>query len=278
MICNPSVSVVMPVYNASPFLKKAIKSILNQTLATFELIIINDASTDNSEKIISSFNDERIVYYKHNNNKGVVAAMNKGVDLARAPYIAVMHADDIALQGRLEKQLKLLEQHLLTAVVAGKSIFIDEEDKEIGSVWKVDDITNTSKEIRKEMIWQNCISHPTVMMRTSIAKQYQYKSSPKLDGFAVEDYPLWLHVLADGYVIEKLPEPVLLYRQHASSATGAHLRKRNPFLVNYYSKQFYLEERKRLNKFSSFDRKVQLTMYLDYIKATLKDIKKRLTT
>jgi glycosyltransferase involved in cell wall biosynthesis len=274
---HPSVSVIMPVYNAAPYLRKAIDSILNQTLSNFEFIIINDYSTDGSEDIILSYNDPRIIYVAHVSNKGVVEAMNKGLSIAGASYIAVMHADDIAINNRLENQLKLLEKNTRTAVIAGRSIFINEKDERTGETWKIDMKANTVEEIKNKMIWENCISHPTVMMRASVVKQYQYHSSPGHVGFAVEDYPLWLHILSDGYVIEKLQEPVLLYRIHTQSTTSSFLRKRNPFLVNYITKKFYLKQRREMKRFTSFDKKVELTMYLDYLKAQLKNLKKVLT-
>lgn len=271
---HPSVSVIMPVFNAGKYLRKAIESILQQTFTDFELIIVNDHSTDSSDIIISSIKDERIIYLLHERNMGVVAAMNKGLELARGKYIAVMHADDIALPKRLEQQVSFLKNFPFVAVLAGKAIFIDNEDKETGFVWKLDEKTSSFERIKAAMRWQNCISHPTVMMRSETAKKYKYSSSEMHKGFAVEDYPLWLNILSDGYVIEKLREPVLLYRAHQTSATSRFLRRRNPFLTNYYSKKSYLRERKKKGPLNSFDKKVQMTMYLDYIKAQLKQIKK----
>jgi glycosyltransferase involved in cell wall biosynthesis len=271
---EPLVSVVMPVYNVERFVAKAINSILLQTLTNWELIIINDASSDKSEEIIRSFTDTRIQYLQQPTNSGVVAAMNKGVEQAKGKYITVMHADDIAVEDRIQKQYEYMEQHLQTAVLAGKTIFINEDDKPVERNWKTDEQTNTYEEIKARMVWENCIAHPTVMMRKDVVTQYGYSSSPLHQGFAVEDYPLWLHILSDGYIIEKLQQPVLYYRQHESSATTAFLRKRNPFLVNYHSKRFYLQQRKEQGKSNAFDKKVRFTMYLDYLKAMGKDIKK----
>ena len=108
---KPMVSVVMPVYNGSKYLKEAIDSILNQTFTNFELIIINDGSTDNSEDIIFSYQDRRIYYLKNEHNKGICITLNRGLDNARGKYIARMDCDDISMPQRLAKQVNYLERH-----------------------------------------------------------------------------------------------------------------------------------------------------------------------
>lgn len=269
---NESIDIIMPVYNAEAFLKKAIESILKQTYTDFRLIIIDDDSTDSSADIIKSFNDRRILYSRHSQNKGVVAAMNTGLSLTEAPYVCVMHADDISLPDRLYEQKRWMDQHSDTAVLAGYLIFVNEKDEETG-VWHLDRETTSRQSIRRIMIRENCIAHPTVMMRTDVIKKYGYDPGQQLKGYAVEDYPLWLNLLADGYHIDKLPRPVLLYRTHAESATSSFLRKRNPFLVNYFTKRTYIRDRKIKKKLNSFDFKVMISLRLDYIKAQLKNLK-----
>lgn len=272
----PVVSVIMPVYNAAKYLQKAIDSILHQTLSDFELIIVNDCSTDNSEAIIKGYSDPRIKYIIQPKNAGVVVAMNRGLQAATATYVAVMHADDISFSERLAKEFSYLEMHPETAVVAGFIENINEAEKPVGK-WDEDRKNTTAAQIKAEMIKGNCIAHPTVMMRTDVVKQYGYTSSPNHKGYAVEDYPLWLHLLADGYVIEKIAEPLLYYRVHTQSATGAFLRSRNPFFVNYHSKKFFLQQRKNARKWNDFDKKIQISMYRDYVMGTLKEIKKKLS-
>jgi glycosyltransferase involved in cell wall biosynthesis len=239
-------------------------------------MIINDSSTDDSEKIILSYTDQRIIYHKHSVNQGVVAAMNHGLERSLGKYVAVMHADDIALPHRLEKQVEFLEDNPAVAVVAGKSIFIDEHNRPTAQVWELDERTTSTTDIKAAMIKESCISHPTVTMRADVVKKYKYQSSPVHKGFAVEDYPLWLHILSDGYKVAKLNEAVLYYRVHSASATGTYLRKKNPFLINYYSKQSYLQQRKASGNFNDFDRRVQRSMYMDFLKAQLKNIKRAL--
>ena len=104
------VSIGLPVYNAEKFLRDAIVSILNQSYVHFELIIMDDGSTDKSIDIVNSFNDKRIVVYRDGVNKGLPARLNEISTLAKGRYLARMDADDIMHPERIEKQLKILEK------------------------------------------------------------------------------------------------------------------------------------------------------------------------
>ena len=95
----------MPVYNAGRYLSQAVQSILEQTYKDFELIIINDGSTDNSKTVIESFNDNRIRYFENEKNSGIVYSRNKGLKLAKGEYIGMFDADDIAYPEKFEKQI-----------------------------------------------------------------------------------------------------------------------------------------------------------------------------
>lgn len=269
---NAAVDIIMPVYNAEAFLRQAVQSILDQSFSQFRLIIVNDHSSDSSQKIIQSFNDPRIINICHEENRGVVAAMNTGLEKVTAPYVAVMHADDIAVPRRLEWQKQWLDQHQDAAVVAGFITFIDHQGNETGT-WDLDRKKKSRRAIRRAMMRENCIAHPTVMMRTSIVKRYGYDPGQQLEGFAVEDYPLWLNLLSDGYWIDKIPETVLLYRTHPLSATSQFLRRRNPFLVNYFTKKAYLRQRRKNAKINGFDLLIGLSLRKDYFMAQLKRVK-----
>ena len=100
-----TISVIMSAYNSEETIKETINSILNQTYKDFELIIVNDKSTDNTESIIKSFKDERIKLINNKKNLGLPASLNKAIKVAKGKYVARMDADDVMLHGRLEKQL-----------------------------------------------------------------------------------------------------------------------------------------------------------------------------
>ena len=106
---KPLVSVVMPLYNAEKYVGEAVESVLSQSYTNFELIIVNDASTDKSVAQVKRIVDRRIVIIENEKNLGIVASRNRGLALAKGKYIAVLDSDDIALPNRLEKQEAFLE-------------------------------------------------------------------------------------------------------------------------------------------------------------------------
>jgi glycosyltransferase involved in cell wall biosynthesis len=106
---NPTVSIIIPTYNRSRLLARAVKSVLNQTYQNFELIIVDDASTDNTEEVVGSFNDERIKYVRHEKNKGEAVARNTGIKAARGEYIASHDSDDEWLHEKLAKRIRAFE-------------------------------------------------------------------------------------------------------------------------------------------------------------------------
>src|SRR6266487_3978128 len=105
-----NISVLMPAYNCGNYIADSIKSILNQTFKEFELIIIDDGSTDNTGEIVNAFKDSRILY-KKKENKGTAAALNYGLSIAAGDWVARIDADDLNIVTRLEKQLKFLEEN-----------------------------------------------------------------------------------------------------------------------------------------------------------------------
>lgn len=108
---KPLISVLLPVYNAENFIAESIQSILDQTEPDFELLVIDDCSTDNTLKVVERFDDPRIFLHVKKKNTGYTESLNWGIDQARGKYIARMDADDISLPQRFEKQLLFLEQN-----------------------------------------------------------------------------------------------------------------------------------------------------------------------
>jgi glycosyltransferase involved in cell wall biosynthesis len=266
---SPTISVILPTYNSASYLAKAIDSVLKQTLTDFELLVMDDGSTDETEKVVLSFVDKRIIYIRNKTNQGLVFTLNKGIKIANGKYIARMDADDICLCERFQKQCNWLDRYRSTEVVACQVAFIDKEGKAAGE-WK-EDMENVSyRDIKHKMTWESCIAHPTVMMRANIIKQYLYAKKQK----HTEDYDLWLRLLADGFIIEKIPEKLLLYRVHNDSITGSILRKSNPFFKLFDCKRKFLWKRVSDGEWNLFEMKVLLTAIHDGIMGVGKEIKK----
>ncbi|HXB41313.1 MAG TPA: glycosyltransferase [Bacteroidia bacterium] len=208
----PLVSVLLPVYNSAAYVKSAIESILKQTFIDFELLIINDGSTDNSFSLISSFSDSRIRIINNEKNIGLTATLNKGIDLAKGKYIARMDADDISFPERFEKQINYLEKNITVSLLATRTALINTEG-EITGEWNDDVKYTDGNSIRKQMAFSNCIVHPSIMIRADILKKYKYNDYQK----SAEDWDLWLRLLADGHKIHKLNDILLHYRVHPQS-------------------------------------------------------------
>ncbi len=181
------ITVLMPVYNAEPFLREAIDSMLHQTFTDFEFVIINDGSTDRSEEIIKSYTDPRISYYKNESNLKLIATLNKGFDLAQGKYIARMDADDISLPTRLQLQFELMENDQ-TVGLCGTWFDTFNGDKIVGSSrYSADHSTICFKHL-----YQIHLSHGTCMFRTSVLKKHGLYFNP--DFSHAEDYELWSRI------------------------------------------------------------------------------------
>lgn len=211
MSVAPAVSVILPVHNAGPYLHRAIASILEQSFRELELIVIDDGSTDGSGAVIASFTDPRIRAFVQP-NQGIVATLNRGIELARGRYIARMDADDESLPDRLAMQVAMLDADPGIAVAATFVDLIDPEGRPAGQ-WASDRAAPDEASIRALLPRTNCIAHPSVMIRRSALGRMRYE--PKQQG--MEDWDLWLRMAARGLRIAKLPEALVRYRVHGAS-------------------------------------------------------------
>jgi glycosyltransferase involved in cell wall biosynthesis len=201
---TPVISVVLPVYNGEKYIAEAIESILCQTFSDFELIVIDDGSTDETYRILSEYQvkDYRIVLISRE-NKGLIATLNEGVALAQGKWVARMDSDDIALPYRFERQLERLTA--TGADICGSWA------QRFGALDKrVVRLQQTDETIRNEMLFCSPFVHPTVMMRTSLIQQLQYDPV----WVAAEDYDLWERAIESGCQMTNVPEVLLLYRVH----------------------------------------------------------------
>lgn len=216
------VSVLVPVYNSQDFLRETICSILNQTFGDFELILLNDASTDDSEKIIKSFDDSRIKYYKNEQNLGISGTRNRLMELATGEYWAVMDNDDISLPQRFEKQVAFLDENPDVAIVGTwlelfnkrpvKGLFakVKKFITNLGLVW-----CQPSDVSMKELLRGNSCMHPTMMIRSSVIKGNNIKYNPELT--PSEDYDLVRQVLLTGFRVCNIREVLFRYNLHGNN-------------------------------------------------------------
>jgi len=214
MVLSPFISVLLPAYNAEKFLKEAIESILNQTYSNFEFIIINDGSTDKTQEIIDAYADPRIHCILHKENKGLIQSLNEGILCAKGVYIVRMDADDIAFANRIQVQVDFMESNPQITAVGSHAIFFNENKASPIENWALDQKTNTQLEIKKTLIWENCLIHPSICFRTNVVKDLLYDPSQK----NYEDYDLWLRLRKLNKQFYNCPEILVKHRIHNTSA------------------------------------------------------------
>jgi len=213
----PLVSVVMPVYNGGEHLQEAIDSILYQTFKDFEFLIINDGSTDDSEKIIKNYKDERIKLINNRQNIGLSASLNKGIVKSKCKYIARMDADDISLITRLAIQYSFMKTH--TEIdVCGSSIKLFN-----GNVWQYPCNDN---EIKCTLLFNNAIAHPTVIFKRNhfINNNLYYNETFKHS----QDYDLWVRALKNTR-FHNLKESLVSYRVSKSEIKKHYLKSEQKY-------------------------------------------------
>ena len=206
MAKKPTVSVVMSVYNAELYVREAIESILQQTYADFEFLILDDGSTDASLEIVRSISDPRIRVFSSDKNMGIVHQVNRGISMAQGKYIARMDADDISLPERFAHEVAYLETHHRVGMVGTWVELIDTKGVSNNVVWR---FQATPEDIPVVLLFGNNFANPTVMIRTSALPEVVYKSEYTLS----EDFELTTRI-SDSHGVANLQEVLLKYRVH----------------------------------------------------------------
>ncbi|MBX3721877.1 MAG: glycosyltransferase [Turneriella sp.] len=211
MKSEPLVSVMMAAYNAEDFIKAAIESIFSQTYKNWELVILNDGSTDRTKEVIHSFQDLRLKYFENQSNMGLVYTRNRIISLCKGEYLAVLDSDDVAYPDRLEKEVQFLEQHSAFGLVGSSIEMIDAEGALTGGVW---DLPAKDDEIATILFFHNNFAHSTVMYRKSLLPTPAYR-----EGFApAEDYDLWVR-LCQSCSAHNFQKPLVAYRVHGTNTS-----------------------------------------------------------
>ncbi len=215
---KPLISVIMPAYNAQKYISSAIESILNQTFNKFELIIIDDFSTDKTPSIIKSFTkkDSRIEVVSNDMRLDIARTLNKGISIAKSNIIARMDADDIAFSNRLELQYKLISSSKNIAVVGANIVIMDTA----GNETSIRSYPNSSEKLKDCLFKYSPFAHPVVMFKKNMFEEvgrYNPKYSP------TEDLDLWFR-LGSKYKFESIPKPLLKYRLYEMSSSHGVLK------------------------------------------------------
>lgn len=207
----PYITVLMPVYNAERYIQEAVASVLQQTFGNFELLIINDGSTDRTLQIINQFNDARIVVHTQT-NQGVAAALNKGLHLARAPYVVRFDADDICYPERLQIQYDFMEANPCYTIIGSAADYIDADGSYLFTHRPV---AFTNDELQN-LPYRFCpFIHSTICYRRdAILKRGGYNEL----AYTFEDHFLWACILTHEKACN-LPQPLIKVRLNPESVT-----------------------------------------------------------
>lgn len=208
MMTGPLISVLMPSYNAEKYIEAAIQSVVNQTVTDWELIIIDDQSQDASCEIIERFcaEDSRIRLYKNERNMGAAKSRNRGLDLCRGQYVALLDSDDVWYPEKLAKQLELVKKVDADIVYCSYAI-IDEEGNK-----KCPDFIVPEHTTAKSTLSKSVISCSTALLSKRTVLKYRFPT-----GYYHEDLAFWLQMLSDGVKAAGVTEVLAEYRVRSYS-------------------------------------------------------------
>lgn len=208
----PESTVLMSVYNGASYLRDAIESILIQTYRDFEFVVIDDASTDDTCRIVESFSDPRLILMRNVAQLGLARSLNRGIDVARGRYIVRMDADDISVPNRIAKQIRFMEEHSDVGVCGSWMSLIGE----CGG-YRVAMPTDDAS-IRSYLLFNTYLAHPSVVIRKHI-----FDGGLRYDETfdRAQDYELWTRA-AEVTRFANYPEHLLLYRTYAHGQRKEH--------------------------------------------------------
>lgn len=205
----PLISVIVPVHNSAQWIRQTLDSLFTQTYPSFEIILINDASTDNLGEVLNLVHDPRLRVVDIEENIGVSAARNLGIELAMGQFIAFCDADDLCQPQRFERQITFFDHHSDIGLCGSAFTCFDEQERET--------VVNpeSNKDIGVALMKGNCFGLSTIMARATVLKKNRFDETLSV----AEDYDLWTRLASSGVMLANLPERLLHYRLHAQQAS-----------------------------------------------------------
>lgn len=217
----PLVTVSMPAFNSERYIAEAIESVLAQTYINYELIIVDDGSTDGTREVINRYEDSRIIKIFSEENQGLIATRNKIASIARGKYLALLDADDRAFPDRLQLQVDFLESD--AADICGADHWTLNQES---GIMKSSKQRHSNADVNALLAVCSPLCNPAVMGRLEIFKAFPYKSTYK----HAEDYCLWTEIALAGYRFANIKKKLIIYRLHSTQTSINHLQAaRNVF-------------------------------------------------
>lgn len=227
MISNPLVSIAIPFYNDSKYLGNAISSVLNQSFTDWELLLVDDGSTDGTLQIAKKYTSEKVRIISDGENKGLASRLNETTQIARGVFYFRMDADDIMFPDRIQKQISILEEHPEIDVVGTSAIIIGGDNEVLYGMKG----PMTAPKKRSDVINGNIFIHPSVAGRTAWFREHPYDDSKRRS----QDFFLWLNSV-DHSRFAVIDEPLLFYRVINNDIWGKFKRD-NRTMYNYFKSQ-----------------------------------------
>lgn len=225
----PKISAVMALYNTPyDYLKITIESILNQTYKDFELIIIDDASTMKYEEFINEFNDERIKYFKLEQNAGPGHARNEGIKKSQGEYVAIVDSDDVYIPGRFKLQSEFLDRNPDISLLGGAFKY--------SNSGKIPQVIKNDEDIKAFMLFNSPFANPLVMFRRNVFAENNL-FYPETINFA-EDYELWIDAMFKGIKMANLDDILMTYTRRKNQLSKTKSDAQVSTLKDIYSKIF----------------------------------------
>ena len=218
MESNPLVTVFIPMYNAQKYIGECIDSILAQTYTNFEIVVIDDGSTDRSAAVVEAYQDTRIHLYRNNGNRGIPYTRNWGLDLAKGKYLAIMDADDIASPRRLEISVDYLERHPECRIVGGMCNYIQE-----GKICRPPGQIRRSECQNYCSLFRSPINNSSAMMDMEFIRTYGIRYNEKY--FVAQDYDFFVQCLPYTKIV-RLKERLIHYRISDENITSTSIREK----------------------------------------------------
>lgn len=212
---RPLVSVIMPAYNSERFIAEAINSVISQTVTDWELIVIDDGSTDKTRAIVSAIaeSDERIRLVANEKNMGVAKSRNVGLDLFKGQFLALLDSDDYWECDMLEKTIFCAEESGADIVYCSYAL-VDESGKKL-----CNDFIVPLQTTFKETIVRLVMTCSSVLMTSDLARRYRFPTD-----VYHEDVALWFRIMKDGAVARGVPEVLSSYRQNENSRSSNKIK------------------------------------------------------
>lgn len=211
---RPVVSVLMAVYNGAQYVRLSIESVLNQDFRDFELIIVDDCSTDDTAAIIAAYTDPRIVYIRNERNLGQTPSLNVALRAARGPMLSRIDADDVFLPGKLKRQYEFMTAHPEIAVCGTAAMRIDADGAETG----VNRLPSAELDVRFRALRTVPVVHVSVMMRAGPVREAG--GYPERYRYAA-DFALWSTLMRQSHAITNLPDVLVQYREFSQTFGAA---------------------------------------------------------